>query len=563
MGRFLLLLSLVCFQHTIFSQTNYPKDYFTNPLDVPLILSGTFGELRSNHFHSGLDIKTQQREGLNVHASAEGYVSRIKISHWGYGKALYITHPNGYTTVYGHLKKFAPKIEEYVKKHQYEKESFEIQLFPKANELKVAQKEIVAFSGNSGGSGGPHLHYEIRNSKEFPTNPMLFGIEIPDSKKPQIRAAVVYSFGDTSHVNQSNKIKELTIKTQKDGSLIADRIEAYGTIGFGVNTVDKQDGALNNNGIFDLEMKVNGTTSYQHKVETFSFNESRYINSLVDFDRFFKKRQRVQKTFVEPVNKLSIYRNLKNKGYLAVKDGASYTVQIIAKDFKGNQTKLIIPVKGKKDSIYLQKEVKTTPYYFKHNEFNKIENGKVTVAFPKNSFYYDFYFDFKQEKDVAILHDGSIPVHKNFTLTFDVSEYTKEEQDKLFIGRVNKGKTSYSNTRRKENKLYTLSKNLGNYALFFDHQKPKIRPINFKDQQWLTKYRYLKLKISDEHSGIKSYRAEINGKWILMEFDAKKGLLTYDFNDLQLEGTKHTLKIIAVDNVNNSNTYIATFFRKQ
>ena len=563
MGRFLFFLSFVCFQHIVFSQTNYPKDYFVNPLDVPLILSGTFGELRSNHFHSGLDIKTQQREGLNVHASAEGYVSRIKISHWGYGKALYITHPNGYTTVYGHLKKFSPAIEAYVKKHQYEKESFEIQLFPKKDELKVQQQEIVAFSGNTGGSGGPHLHYEIRNSKEYPINPMLFGIDIPDTKKPQIRAAVVYTFGDTSHVNQSNRIKELVLKTQKDGSLIANKIEAYGTIGFGINTVDKQDGALNNNGIFDLEMKVNGTTTYQHKADLFSFSESRYVNSLVDFGRFYNKRQRIQKTFVEPVNKLSIYRNLKNKGYLTVKNGASYTVQIIVKDFKGNQTKLIIPVKGKKDSIYVQKKIKTTPYYFKRNEFNKIENGKVTVAFAKNSFYNDFYFNFKQENDVAILHDGSIPVHKNFTLTFDVSEYTKEEQEKLFIGRVNKGKTNYSNTKRKENKLYTLSKTLGNYALFFDHQIPKIRPVNFKDKQWLTKYRYLKLKISDEHSGIKSYRAEIDGKWILMEYDAKKGLLTYDFNDLELVGNKHTLKIIAIDNVNNSNTYIATFFRKQ
>jgi len=564
MGRFLFFLSFVCVQHIVFSQANYPKDYFVNPLDVPLILSGTFGELRSNHFHSGLDIKTQQREGLNVYASAEGYVSRIKISHWGYGKALYITHPNGYTTVYGHLKKFSPAIEAYVKKHQYENESFEIQLFPKKDELKLKRQEIVAFSGNTGGSGGPHLHYEIRNSKEYPINPMLFNIEIPDTKKPQIRAAVVYAFGDTSHVDQSNRIKELVFKTHKDGSLIADKIEAYGTIGFGINTVDKQDGAVNNNGIFDLEMKVNGSTTYQHKVELFSFSETRYVNSLVDFARFYKKRQRIQKTFVEPVNKLSIYRNLKNKGYLTVKNKASYTVQIIVKDFKGNQTKLIIPVQGKKDSIYVQKEVKTTPYYFKRDEFNKINEGIVTIAFPKNSFYKDLYFDFRQEKDVAILHDGGVPLHKNFTLSFDVSKYTKEEQEKLFIARINnKGKPYYSNTKRKENKLYTLNKTLGNYALFSDNQIPKITPINFKNNQWLSKYRYLKIRLKDEHSGIKSYRAEIDGKWILMEYDAKKGLLVYDFNDLELVGNKHTLKIIAADNVNNSNTYIATFFRKQ
>ena len=190
MGRLLFFLVLVCIHHTVFTQVSYPKDYFVKPLDIPLILSGTFGELRSNHFHSGLDIKTQQREGLNVYASAEGYVSRIKISHWGYGKALYITHPNGYTTVYGHLKKFSPTIEAYVKRHQYEKEKFQIQLFPKEDELKVTKKQVVALSGNSGGSGGPHLHYEIRDANARPTNPMLFGIEIKDTKAPQIRAAI-------------------------------------------------------------------------------------------------------------------------------------------------------------------------------------------------------------------------------------------------------------------------------------------------------------------------------------------------------------------------------------
>ena len=210
-----------------------------------------------------------------------------------------------------------------------------------------------------------------------------------------------------------------------------------------------------------------------------------------------------------------------------------------------------------------KKPVKITPYYFKRDVFNKINEGIVTVAFPKKSFYYDFYLNFKQENEVVFLHDGSVPVHKNFTLTFDVSKYTKDEQEKLFIARINKkGIPYYSNTKRKENKLYTQNRTLSNYALFSDNQIPKITPINFKNNQWLSKYRYLKISLNDKHSGIKSYRAEIDGKWILMEYDAKKGRLTYDFNDLEFDGTKHTLKIIAIDNVNNSNTYIATFFKK-
>lgn len=546
-----------------FSQEKYPKDYFRKPLDIPIILSGTFGELRSNHFHAGLDMKTQQRTGLNIFASAKGYVSRIKISHWGYGKALYITHPNGYTTVYGHLKKFAPKIEKYVKKKQYLKESFEIELFPNATELTVEKGEVVAFSGNSGSSGGPHLHYEIRDNNAKPINPMYFGIEVADTKHPQIRNAVVYSFGDSSHVNKSNRLKELILKRQKDGSLLANPINAYGTIGFGVNSVDKQNGALNNNGIFDLEMKVNGKTHYNHTVSTFSFAESRYINALIDYSRFNKKRQRVQKCFVEPANKLSIYKNLINDGYVTVKDGLDYTIQIIAKDFKGNKTKLIIPVKGKKDTIATKKEIQKTPHYFKRKEVNTIKDSIVTVTFPKNSFYKDFYFDYSRKKELVKLHNASVPLHKRFTLTFDVSKYPAEKQRKLFIGRTNKkGKIYHSSTKRKTNTLYTSSKNLGNYSIYTDTVKPVIKPVNFKDKQWLSKYRYLKVKIGDRLSGIKSYRATIDGAWILMEFDAKRGLLTYDFNDKKLAKGKHTFKIIVSDNVNNTNEYIATFYRK-
>ncbi|MGB5362491.1 MAG: M23 family metallopeptidase [Aureibaculum sp.] len=563
MGRIHLFLALFFCLGRLFSQASYPEDYFVKPLEIPLILSGTFGELRSNHFHSGLDIKTQKREGLNVFSSADGYVSRIKISHWGYGKALYVTHPNGYTTVYGHLKKFSPKIEDYIKKRQYEKESFTIELFPKPHELTVNKSEIVAFSGNTGGSGGPHLHYEIRDARSKPINPMFFGIEIPDSKNPEIRAAVVYTFGDSSHVDRSNRIKDLKITRNTNGVLMADQIEAYGTIGIGVNTIDKQDGALNNNGIFSLEMEVNGKKVYEHIVDTYAFSETRYINALIDFERYYHKRQQIQKCFVEDANKLSIYNNLVNKGYLNIEDGFSYSVKITAKDFKGNLNSLIIPIKGKKDSIYVKAVTKETPYYFKASEFNKITKDNVTVAFPKNSFYNDFYFDFKYDNNTVSLHNASVPVHKNFTLTFDISNFPEENRGQLFIARKNNGALYFTQTRRKENKLYTLSRTLGDYKIALDTIKPKISPVNFKNNQWLTKYRYLRLKLSDDLSGIDKYRGEIDGEWILLEYDAKKGLLTYDFNDKQLKGDKHTLKVTALDNVNNTNVYIATFYRKE
>ena len=311
-------------------------------------------------------------------------------------------------------------------------------------------------------------------------------------------------------------------------------------------------------------MTVNGKKVYEHRVDTYAFSETRYLNSLIDYGRFYHKRQRIQKCFVEPANKLSLYRNLVNKGYLQVEDSLSYTVKITAKDYKGNKRSLIIPIKGKKDTVLVTKKITETPNYFKANEFNKITRDNITVAFPKKSFYNDVYFKFDYKDGIVSLHNQSIPLHKNFTLTFDVSKYSKEKRKQLFIARKNyKGKLYYTNTRRKENKLYALNKTLGNYTLVLDSIKPKIVPINFKNNQSLTKYRYLKFRISDNLSGVKFYRGEIDGEWILLEYDAKKRLLTYDFNDKKLIGTKHTLKVTAIDNVNNTYVYIASFNRKE
>ena len=237
----LFINSFITFGQGDFSVKNsIPTNYFDNPMDIPMVLSGTFGELRSNHFHAGLDIKTKQREGIDVFASAEGYVSRIKISLWGYGKAIYITHPNGYTTVYAHLKKFNEKIENYIKKHQYKTESFEVQVFPSKDELPISKNELIALSGSTGGFVGPHLHFEIRDSKtEKPMNPFLFGIDAKDGIKPRISTLIGYSLDSVSQINKLNSPIQLSFIKSKNGDLLAKRIFAYGKIGFGVNKIGR------------------------------------------------------------------------------------------------------------------------------------------------------------------------------------------------------------------------------------------------------------------------------------------------------------------------------------
>lgn len=545
--------------------SSYPSNYFSNPLEIPLVLSGTFGELRTNHFHAGIDIKTNQKEGLNVIAAADGYVSRIKVSLWGYGKVIYVTHPNGYTSVYAHLQKFNKDIESYVKKRQYKKESYEIHLFPKAGELPITKDEILAFSGSTGGFVGPHLHFEIRDNKtEKPINPFYFGIEVKDSKKPRINTLLGYSLTKNSHINKSNLPLQLSYRKLENGNYLASKINAFGKIGFGINTYDQLDGAYNKNGLYSLSMAVNGKIVHEFKAASFSFYETKYINLLVDYERLEKLNQRIQKTFTEPANKLEMYNISKNKGYITVEDGLSYTVDIVAKDFKGNEQKITIPVLGKRDSTFISKPINKTPYKINKSEFAKFSKDNVTVAFPKNTFYNSFYLDFEVKDGIAKIHTPTIPLDKKYTLTFDVSNYTEIQKKQLYIASINKsGKTSYQTTVKKENTFYTTTKKLGKYKLEKDTIKPSVKLHNIKNEQWLTHFKTLQVKIGDNGSGIKSYRGEIDGKWILMEYNLKKGLLIYNFSDTTFTEAKHQLKVEVTDNIGNSSTLITTFFRKK
>jgi murein DD-endopeptidase MepM/ murein hydrolase activator NlpD len=334
------------------AQENYPQDSFRSPLDVPLILSGSFGELRNNHFHSGIDIKTQQREGLKAYAIAEGTVTRIKVSVWGYGKVIYIAHPNGYTSVYGHVQKFSPKIEAYINALQYEKQAYEVEVFPDFGALKVEKGEVIAFTGNTGGSSGPHLHFEIRNSaSERATNPLLYGYDIKDTTDPILVSVYAYPLSEEGTINQSNDQVKLNFSKQSDGSFLAEKVYASGTIGFGINAFDRQDSGLNQNGLYAVQQLVNGKIYTEYNLESFSFDETRYINTLIDYKYYAKNRRRIQRLYKTPSNQMSIYKEIFNNGKIDITEGLSYSVEIVLKDIKNNSTKLIIPVEGKNQTL--------------------------------------------------------------------------------------------------------------------------------------------------------------------------------------------------------------------
>ncbi|WP_411766855.1 M23 family metallopeptidase [Winogradskyella sp. A3E31] len=559
------LLLLILLPQLIVSQSEYPQDYFQSPLDITLVLGGSFAELRSNHFHSGLDIKTQQREGLRIYASAAGYVSRIKVSHFGYGKALYITHPNGYTTVYAHLQKFSPKIEAYIKKCQYEKESFEVEMFPSTEELLVEKGEVVAFSGNTGGSGGPHLHYEIRDNAERPINPMLFGIDIKDTSPPYITKLYAYPKNDSSYVNGKNASTELRLIPKYDGTYDVETITAYGDIGFGVVANDKQDLAPNRNGLDNIQTFYNGTKKFEVDFKRFSFDETQHLNRYIDFERYKTEKIRVQKLFLEPNNPLSLIKDVADNGYVRVEDSTSSLFKVQIKDFKNNLTELNINIEGRKpQTLYTLKDFSTNQTIIREGYTTVLEGLNANVVIYPNSVYEDTAISFDYNGDTLKVHKDVIPFKKSFRVNYDISKYKGADKDKLFIANLYGyyKRPGYINTTRKGDTLTAFTKRLGWFSLASDYDAPTIRPVNFQDKKWLSKFRYLKVKIDDELSGISKYRATVNGKWILMEYDYKTDLLVHDFNDGVVTDTENHLKIIVTDNVGNSSTFEATFFRK-
>lgn len=539
------------------------KPTLPSPVEIPLILAGTFGELRSNHFHSGIDIKTQQRQGIKAIAIADGYVSRIKISEWGYGKALYITHTNGYTSVYAHLQKFAPEIERYVRTAQYKKEQYEIELFPSPETLPITSGNLVAYTGNTGSSAGPHLHFEIRETRtEKPTNPLQYGLQVADATSPTILNVYAYPISDSTHINQQQSKVQLALKKQADGSYITNTIDALGTIGLGIEAYDRQDLAANKNGLFSVSQKVNGKEYTNFDVSDFSFGETRYINTLIDYDHFGRYNKRIQRLFRVENNRLSIYNTLVNDGKIVVKEGLQYQVEITLADYNKNTTRIIVPVTGTSKVSGFTKQTTNNTYVIAKKP-STFDLGGAKVYFPANTFYENVYLDLQKGKDTVTIHRATIPAHRNFTLTFDVAHLSDSVRKQAFIGRLQKyGPPSFVKTYKRGDTFTARTKDLGSYTIAIDTLSPKIRSKNFKNKQWLNNYQYLRLSLTDDFSGVASYRGKLNGKWILLEYEPKTNTLTYNFNDTKLESTTCVLEIIATDNVGNTTTFNSKFYRK-
>lgn len=542
---------------------DYPKDYFISPLDIPLDVSGAFGELRSNHFHAGLDLKTKGVEGLPVYAVADGYVSRIKISTWGYGKAIYINHPNGYTTVYGHLQKANGKIEETINKRHYAEKSFEVELFFKPSELPVKKGEVIALSGNSGGSGGPHLHFEFRDTKtENIINPLLFGYDnfIVDKYKPKVNSIMVYPLNDTISINEEFQSQSISLSINNEGNYVTNKIVANGAIGFSVNTFDNMTNPYNKNGIYKVSTFVNGVPYFSYKFDTFSFDESKHINYFIDYFRYKNMGQRFQKMFIDNAYPLSLVTGNKRDGVLKVQPSASYTYKIVVEDFSQNKSIIEIPVVYKAANLS-KKDAESSNKKIKANNDYLFEEGSWTINLSANIFYEDFRMKLKVSEDTLYLHEDEIPVKNSFTISCDISNLDAEARTKSFIAYIDGKNVDYVRSYIKGNTINAKIKKLGNYKVVQDTTAPRIYGVDFSEGKTIDNYTTIKAKISDDLSGIDSYKAYLNGKWILMEYDYKTKTLVHNLSDNIYVKGKNDFKLVVTDEMNNSTTFESYFYK--
>lgn len=563
--RLLLGFLFTLITDNAFTQSDYPKGYFRNPLDIPISLSGNFGELRPNHYHMGIDLKTNQRENLSVYAAAEGYISRIKIEPGGFGRAIYITHPNGYTTLYAHLNNFAAKIDAYVKQQQYAQESWRIQLELPPHVFPVKKGEFIAFSGNTGGSQAPHLHFEIRRTKDdVNVNPLLFGMPLKDYVRPRILRLAVYD-RTKSVYEQGPKVvpaKALSSAAYATTTSLV-RINAP-LVSFAITAFDTHTGSSNLNGIYKASLYVDEAEEESFTMDNISYNETRYLNAHIDY-----RYKTHANTYLQHLSELpgyfnSIYENGDGKGVVDISDGDIHDIEIVVADTEGNRASL-----------------KTRVQYAPRLPASPPSNGRIFYPMMLDGFesetcefyigercLYDSvhlsYTNFASSNtdlvsDVHSIGARYIPLQDSMLVRIR-PDLTYNSQDSAYtvMQWVSGARTTVQKVQWQQNWATAKFRDFGNFQLVRDTIPPSIT-LSFADGADLSKATRIVFSVKDNLPVVKNIRAELDGKWLRFTNDKGRSFI-YQFDEKCLSGL-HILEITAEDEAGNQTRRAVNFKR--
>ncbi|MGA0197040.1 MAG: M23 family metallopeptidase [Schleiferiaceae bacterium] len=537
MQKFILLLGIFLTPLVQNAQTFEPQP----PLDIPLVLSGTFAELRGNHFHGGIDIKTQGRSGLKVYSVADGYVSRIAVSPYGYGNAMYIRHPEGYTSVYGHLNAFAPEIEQWVEDQFRDRSKNDGNLYPSAEQFPVSKGEFVAFSGNTGGSFGPHLHFEIRDTKtEEPLNPLEFGIEVKDTRKPDVRGLkwTAKDFGDMG--------------TFKAGDTVAVNF----ALGIDLFTTDKQDLANNNNGVYSIEALIQGQPFFTANYRRINFSTSRFINAHINYDLYCSQGVRYTRLYELENNPLKVTDTYEviapgfraSKGWITVAQDSLIKADVVVKDYEGNTNTFSFYLQGDKPLLSGK-----NPTKLDWTKDNDLTLGPIDIHIPAGALYKTDKFNlFKKGEDRYVIGEGWVALQTYMTLEWTLDSTQIPGVGWFLWEADHKGEKSAITGKREGEKMIFETRSTGTYELDQDLQKPTISIVSrTPSARPNSDFRQLLIRATDDKTGIDRYSARIDGEFVRIDFDYKQELLKV-IVPKDIPAGNHNLRVVVIDGVGNT-----------
>jgi hypothetical protein len=565
----LLIYIFLFFYSAIFcSAQMYPQNYFSSPLDTAFAVIGTFGEIRQDHFHSGIDLSTGEQEGKPVLSAADGYVSRIKVASNGFGKALYITHPNGYVTVYAHLKSFTEPIQRFVLKEQYKQLSFEVELNPNPKEFRITKGKVIAYSGNSGDSEGPHLHFEIRDAAtEEPINPLLFGFAVKDTIPPLVKAVRIIPVQSLGVVNTTDTAASYNV-VRNGGEYkldIRDYVQVYGLIGLAVNASDSRQGSSSRLGIYSVEVTVDSEVVYRYKLDRFNFNETRYANALIDYGELMRDHLIFIRCTRLPGNHLRPEPDPLENGIIEFDDDDAHDVAITLSDFNGNSSVIKFQLLSYASLADLPSQpVPQDAYAVTDKKGIALHQSNLEVSIPSGAVYektmfttYEMPVREKFFSHVYRIGDDIVPIHSFVNIGIKPVNIPDQLKPKAVIVSLDENNRMQSEGGDWiEPFLFAKVKHFGEFAIAVDTISPIIRKLY--SLSTIAKEEKLQFKISDDLSGIKNYSATLDGKWFLFEYSSRDHLLTGDLSGVSKKSS-HQLKLVVTDKRDNVSAFEDVF----